>query len=323
MQDGKRSDRYTIRASTMLLRIPTDGAAPGALTVAGLPFGERSWSESADSALNVLVRDDPAIDTTHWPPLFWRKAALLRVPIASFGDGSGSAPPSWYRGLPAPEGLGWVSGFAGGYLLYSTAFAQPAEGEYRSELFTVPLRGGEIERSDLAYPAWRIERDGSESALILGAFAFTHILPGDAPTASQTLPLSAPPQLVIELDDAGDNPILPLGRSLLAVRVQVRPPPDSTRPQWNWIGLLFLRREGRRLTIAGRLPQDPGPERCAVSGVACVEEPRVGTAFIIDARVFALFYNELIEARFVDGKLVTRRRLDLTQASVERPAVDR
>jgi hypothetical protein len=93
-------------APSTLFRLPLDGGAPSALTVAGTPVDQFSFLESEDGHINVLVQPEGTGDwmwtaERRWPPGA-DSLMLLRAPLARFDDGRARAPEAWYRALPMP-----------------------------------------------------------------------------------------------------------------------------------------------------------------------------------------------------------------------------
>ena len=109
-----------MRAESMLYRMPLDGSGPSALGVSGSPVDQFSFLESEDAHLNVLVRSDSTGDGMWGAEAAAGDVALMRVPLASFTDGSRLAPSSSYRKLAKPEGYTFQNRFVGEYLLYGT-----------------------------------------------------------------------------------------------------------------------------------------------------------------------------------------------------------
>ena len=109
-----------MRADSMLYRMPLDGSGPSALGVSGSPVDQFSFLESEDSHLNVLVRSDSAGDGMWAAESAAGDVALMRVPLASFSDGSEVVESSDYRKLPKPLGYTFQNRFVGDYLLYGT-----------------------------------------------------------------------------------------------------------------------------------------------------------------------------------------------------------
>lgn len=111
------SDEDRPNAST-LYRLPLDGGAATALRASGAPIDQMSFLE-ADRMLNVLVGSESGGEG------MWRShgdagdLALLRVPVARLGDGSGAAAPDDYRPLPGDTSSGeLMNRFIGGWLVY-------------------------------------------------------------------------------------------------------------------------------------------------------------------------------------------------------------
>ena len=109
-----------------LYRLPFGGAAPTALAAEGMPVDQFSFREDGnDGMINVLLRAEGGGDAMGGPEVTGGGIALLRVPIASLGDGSRAAPESAYTRLPSPGGEAWNfhNRFVGDWLLY--AFVTP------------------------------------------------------------------------------------------------------------------------------------------------------------------------------------------------------
>lgn len=102
-----------------VFRIPLDGAAPTGLKTAGMPVDQMSFLEDDRGHLNVLLRDQGSGEG-----MFGSERptgagmALLRVPLAAFGDGRGSAQREHYRRLPAVAGHGVQNRYVGDWLVW-------------------------------------------------------------------------------------------------------------------------------------------------------------------------------------------------------------
>lgn len=115
------------RALSAVFRIPLDGAAPTGLKTAGVPIDQMSFLEDGQGHLNVLLRDNGDGEG------MWgsersaaARMALLRVPLAAFGDGRGSAQREHYRALPALAPGLLQNRFVGDWLLWGGAQPAPA-----------------------------------------------------------------------------------------------------------------------------------------------------------------------------------------------------
>jgi hypothetical protein len=116
------------RALSAAFRIPLDGAAPTGLKTAGVPIDQMSFLEDAQGHLNVLLRDNGDGEGM-WGSERGAAArmALLRVPLANFGDGRGAAQREHYRALPALSPGLLQNRFVGDWLLWGGApSASPA-----------------------------------------------------------------------------------------------------------------------------------------------------------------------------------------------------
>jgi hypothetical protein len=107
------------RALSAVFRIPLDGSAPTGLKTAGVPIDQMSFLEDAQGHLNVLLRDNGDGEG------MWgsegsaaARLALLRVPLAAFGDGRGAAQREHYRALPALPPGPLQNRFVGDWLLW-------------------------------------------------------------------------------------------------------------------------------------------------------------------------------------------------------------
>ena len=116
---------------SMVYRMPLDGSAPSALRVSGSPVDQFSFLESGDGFLNVLVRSDGAGDGMWRAEATRGGAALMRVSVDSFTDGSAEVPAASYRKLPAPYGYAFQNRFVGDYLLYGagSGWGYPQNGQ--------------------------------------------------------------------------------------------------------------------------------------------------------------------------------------------------
>ncbi|HYW14377.1 MAG TPA: beta-propeller domain-containing protein, partial [Longimicrobium sp.] len=151
---------------SVLYRIPLDGSGPGALGVTGSPVDQFSFLESADRHLNVLVRADGAGDGMWNAERTGGDASLLRVPLAAFGDGTGSAARELYRALPVPAGSTFQNRFVGEYLLYGTGSGWGAPEAGGSTLYAVPWLEGPATALPLAHGVDRIEVMGGDAVVV-------------------------------------------------------------------------------------------------------------------------------------------------------------
>ena len=156
-----------------LFRLPLDGGAPSALTVAGTPVDQFSFLESEDGHINVLVQPE---GTGDWMWTAERRRPpgadslmLLRAPLARLDDGRARAPEAWYRAVPVPARGAFYNRFAGDHLLYGSGNGWwNNAGDERGTIFVVPWRGGDVRSLGLSHPVDRIEVMGPD-AVVVGA----------------------------------------------------------------------------------------------------------------------------------------------------------
>ena len=143
---------------SVLYRMPLDGSAPTGLRVSGGPVDQFSFLESGDGHLNVLVRADGRGDGMWGAEGSEGTAALLRVPLRSFGDGSGSAPAALYRALPTEPGGPFQNRYVGDWLLYGVGngWGRPQTGT--SELFATRWADGDGAAGWRSPTAWTASR---------------------------------------------------------------------------------------------------------------------------------------------------------------------
>lgn len=151
---ARRGDASTV------FRLPLDGAAPSGLKAAGVPVDQMSFLEDGRGHLNVLLRDQGRGESMWGGDSGAGALALLRVPLAEFGDGRGSARREHYRRLPAPRG-GLQNRYVGDWLLWGGA---------ETRAFALPFAdgGAAVSVVDTGHGVERIEAVGAH-ALVVGS----------------------------------------------------------------------------------------------------------------------------------------------------------
>jgi hypothetical protein len=141
-----------MRAQSMVYRLPLDGSAPTALGVSGSPVDQFSFLESEDAHLNVVLRSDTAGDGMWSAEVAAGDMSLMRIPLASFSDGSETVPRSSYRRLPKAEGYTFQNRFVGDYLLYGTGsgWGYPQTAKHTS-LYALRWAGGAVRELSLTH----------------------------------------------------------------------------------------------------------------------------------------------------------------------------
>jgi len=156
------------RAGAALFRIPLDGGAPQAIKAEGSPIDQFSFLE-ADGHLNVLLRANGRGEAMWAAESGSGDMALLRLPLAEFGDGRETAAPERYRPLPKPAGHTVQNRFVGQHLLYGagTSWGRAKPGS-DSPLFALRYaEAGDAQKVALTHGVDRIEALGA-NALVVG-----------------------------------------------------------------------------------------------------------------------------------------------------------
>ncbi|MDB5432948.1 MAG: hypothetical protein JWP35_4064 [Caulobacter sp.] len=306
-------------ASSLLYRLPLDGGRPGAVGVRGMPTDQFSFREDPqDHMLNVLVRSEGGGDAM-WRPEFSEGAvALLRLPLAAFGDGSRDASRTDYRPLPSPggESYNFHNRFAGDYVLYGSGQSWRGTGRGGDRLTAAPLHGGAVTQLSPGHPIDRIELLGGDALVVGGdgdALTFTAIdLAGlRAPRLGDHYSLALASQgedrshAFFFRPDA-DSPDgldgimgLPVGRPSRGLHASLFQSSAA---------MVFLGRHDRRFSGLGELAADDSSavdDGCVAS---CVDWYGNARPIFVGGRIFALMGYELIEGRLDGGRITELRR---------------
>jgi hypothetical protein len=305
--------------NAFIYRLPFASERPSAIAASGAPVDQFSFREDAgDRMLNVLVRADGGGDGMWGPEVSQGDVALLRVPIAAFGDGSREAPDNFYRSLPRPQGENWNfhNRFVGNHVLYGGgAFGEASKEGAR--VFVAPVRNGPVTEIGLAHAVERIEILGSDAVVVggdgTGALGFSAIdLAGRPrignlyihPAASEGETRS---HAYFYRPDPGDRD----GASGLLGLPIAKPVEASYRRFFgSAASMLFLRRDNRQFAPAGELDSQVRgvvDDNCVAS---CVDWYGNARPIFLRNRIFALLGYELVEGTF-DGRSIREvRRLN-------------
>jgi hypothetical protein len=302
----------------MLYRIPLDGGGPSALRVEGSPIDQFSFLESADGHLNVLVRSDADGDGMWHAETTGGRAALLRIPLDSFGDGGDAVPEERYRRLPAPSGYTFQNRFVGDYLLYGTGSGWgPAQGG-GTTLYAVPWVEGSVTELALPHGVDRIEVMG-EDAVVVGSdgqnLHFSAVRLGRRPTLAQRYISAGASQG--ELRSHGFF-YKPDGRDsgILGLPVRSASQPGFAHLTEGSASILFLRNRPSRFEELGELAAgaDGGvDDGCRAS---CVDWYGNARPLFLRGRIFALLGYEIVEGTMAGGRIREARRISYAPARV-------
>jgi hypothetical protein len=301
-------------ADSMLYRMPLDGSGPSALQVSGAPVDQFSFLESADARLNVLVRSEAAGEGMWGSEVAAGDVALMRVPLASFSDGSEAVPASAYRELPKPPGDTFQNRFVGDYLLYGTGSGWgPPENVNRASLYAVRWAGGQASELKLAHGVDRIEQMGPD-AVVVGTdgadlhFTGVRLGDGDGPRVAGRYTRREASQGELRSHGFFYKPDGP-DSGLLGLPVSLPGRPGYRHLFEESAAILFLRNESLNLKELGELAARP--ERAVDDGcrASCVDWYGNARPLFLRGRVFALLGYELVEGRLADGRIRERRRV--------------
>ncbi|MEO8433798.1 MAG: beta-propeller domain-containing protein [Pyrinomonadaceae bacterium] len=315
---ARRGDQ--MRAEPLVYRMPLDGSGPSALAVSGSPVDQFSFLESEDNHLNVLVRSQSAGDGMWAAEVATGDVALMRVPLASFSDGSSVAPASSYRKLARPEGYTFQNRFVGEHLLYGTGsgWGYP-QNKNRASLHAVRWAGGDEHELSLAHGVDRIEQMGSD-AVVVGTdgknLHFTAISLGDSPEVAGRYTRKGASQG--ELRSHGffykaDGP----DSGTLGLPITVPGRPGYRHLFENSAAILFLRNESLNFAEVGELSARPDKTTDDGCRASCVDWYGNARPLFVRGRVLALLGYEIVEARLDDRRLQELRRVSYAPGKVE------
>jgi len=306
-----------MRAKSMLYRMPLDGSAPSALRVSGSPVDQFSFLESEDAYLNVLVRSNGSGDG------MWRaegtsgSAALMRVPVDSFTDGSAEVPVAAYHRLPTPNGYVFQNRFVGDYLLYGTGsgWGYPQKAE-RSRLYVVRWSNGDMHPVILDHGVDRIEAMGSD-AVVVGSdgsdLHFTAVRIGDVPSAMDDYVEKGASQGELRSHgffykpDDEDSGTLGLPISLPA-RAGYRHLFENSA------AIVFLKNDGLHFQELGQLGAQPESAKDDGCRASCVDWYGNSQPLFLRGRVIALLGYEMVEGSVERGRIREMRRVNYASA---------
>ncbi|GAB2517973.1 beta-propeller domain-containing protein [Lysobacter humi (ex Lee et al. 2017)] len=278
-----------------IFRMPLDGTAPRALRAWGAPVDQMAFLER-DGWLHVLVGDENrrgmwAAEADHGRP------ALLRVPVATFGDARATATRRHYRLLDGDLGWGTQNRYVGDWLIYGGQGGAHAV-RYATREPVVPLRP--------THALERIEALGEDALLVGGDGADLRFTSVDLGTTARLADVYTQPGA--RQGESRTHGFFYRPRSsedgVLGLPIQ-RGESEAS--------VLYLRNRSLALSPLGRLDARRDP-RHADDGcrASCVDWYGDARPIFIGDRVFALLGYELVEGREVDGRIVERRRLDFS-----------
>lgn len=304
---------------SIIFRMPLDGSGPSALRASGSPVDQFSFLQSEDHHLNVLVQSHAKGDGMWRAEVAEGDAALLRIPITSFSDGSEAVPATGYRVLPKPHGYGFQNRFVGRYLIYGTGsgWGYPTQNVDKWNLFLVDWRRGDSHQLKLAHGVDRIEQLGTD-AVVVGTdgkdLHFTAVRLANWPELVSRYTRKQASQG--ELRSHGFF-YKPSGEDSGILGLPISRP---GRPAYrhlidNSAAILFLRNDALQFREVGELesqPENAVNDRCRAS---CVDWYGNARPLFLRGRVFALLGYEIVEGSLDDGRINELRRVNYAPRS--------
>jgi hypothetical protein len=244
----------------------------------------------------------------------------MRVPLASFSDGSEVVESAKYRKLPKPAGYTFQNRFVGDYLLYGTGsgWGEP-ESKKQSNLFAVGWAEGEVNQISLVHGVDRIEQMGA-SAVVIGTdgrdLHFTAIRLDESPAIADSYTRKEASQGELRSHgffykpDGPDSGTLGLPISVPA-RAGYRHLFESSA------AILFLRNDGLHFEEAGELAARSDRAVDDACRASCVDWYGNARPLFVRGRVLALLGYEIVEGTVDDGRMRELRRVSYAPRRLE------
>jgi hypothetical protein len=308
-------------AASTLFRLPLDGSSPRAIRVAGAPVDQLSFKEGTDGYLNVLVRSEGMGEGMwHAEHTHGSSAALLRIPLSDFGDGSRRAPRSRYRLLPVDAEYDFQNRFVGDWLLYGAGngWRQPTDSS--STLFAVRITGGDPIRVAVPHGVDRIDALGA-NAIVVGSdgenLHFTGIDLSADPVIAQRYVLAHASQGELRTHGffykaSSDS------TGILGLPVRGGGTAGWVHLVEGSTSVLYLQNAGRKFNELGVLTAQSGTaesNKADACKASCVDWYGNARPLFANGRVFALLGYEIVEGKLEGNRLVERRRITFAPIS--------
>ena len=302
------------KSPSIVFRMPLDGGGPSALRASGSPVDQFSFLQSDDQHLNVLVRAESSGDGMWGAEVTGGSVALMRVPIASFSDGSEAVPASNYRRLQKPEGYTFQNRFVHDYLIYGTGsgWGRASKQANESNLFIVNWARGNSHQMILPHGVDRIEQMGSD-AVVVGTdgkdLHFTSVRLGEWPEIVSRYTRQGASQGELRSHgffykpDGEDS-------GTLGLPISVPGRPGYKHLFEDSAAILFLRNDSLQFREVGELgarSENAIDDRCRAS---CVDWYGNARPLFLRGRVFALLGYEIVEGTLDDGRVKELRRVN-------------
>ena len=302
------------RPPALLFRLPLDGSAPTALRATGSPVDQFSFLQSADQHLNVLVRSQAKGDGMWTAEVAEGDVALMRIPLASFSDGSDMVPATSYQQLAKPEGYTFQNRFVGDYLIYGTGsgWGPPEQLKQPKDLFLVEWTHGNSHKLELPHGVDRIEQMGND-AVVVGTdgtdLHFTAIRLGPQPEIASRYTRAGASQGELRSHGFFYKPESE-NSGTLGLPISVPGRAGYHHLFESSAAIVFLRNESLQFQPIGELAAQADKavdDKCRAS---CVDWYGNARPLFLRGRMFALLGYELVEGKLDNGQIHELRRIN-------------
>ena len=302
------------RLPSLLFRMPLDGSAPSALRVSGSPVDQFSFLQTEDQHLNVLVRSQGKGDGMWRAEVADGEIALMRIPVASFSDGSQMVPATSFQQLPKPEGYTFQNRFAGDYLIYGTGNGWWSQETLQKpkDLFLFNWKNNNSFKLQLPHGVDRIELLGSD-AVVVGTdgknLHFSAIRLDENPQVASRYTREAASQGELRSHGFFYKPE-DENNGTLGLPISVPGRSGYRHLFESSAAILFLHNESLQFKPIGELgaqAEKAVDDKCRAS---CVDWYGNARPLFLRGRVFALLGYELVEGKLEDGRLSELRRIN-------------
>lgn len=311
----RRTPASANRMDSAVFRIPLESGAPTALKTTGSPIDQLSFLESDDGHLNVLLRAQGRGEAMWAAESSTGSMALMRVPLATFGDGRDAAPASAYRRVPSPAGYNLQNRYVGAWLLYGSgaSWGRPNATGNQSLHALRWADNDTVQSIALPHGIDRIEAMGRHAVVVGSAGRDLHFstvrLEREAsiphrftrPDAAQGETRTHGFFYKAESEEAGivGLPVVAGGR------------PGYKQLRQGSAAITFLRNDALMLNELGDLTAGAVDERGLNDGckASCVDWYGNARPIFLRNRVFALMGYEIVEGRLDRGGIAEIRRV--------------
>lgn len=305
---------YEEKKPSLLFRMPLDGSAPSALRVSGSPVDQFSFLQTDDQQLNVLVRSQAKGDGMWRGEVAEGDVALMRIPTASFSDGSQMVPATSFQQLPKPEGYTFQNRFVGDYVIYGTGSGwwNPETLKQPKDLFLFDWKRNNSFKLQLPHGVDRIELLGRD-AVVVGTdgknLHFTAIRLGQNPEIASRYTREAASQGELRSHGFFYKPE-DENNGTLGLPISVPGRAGYEHLFESSAAILFLRNESLQFKPIGELgaqAEKAVNDKCRAS---CVDWYGNARPLFLRGRIFALLGYELVEGKLDDGRISELRRVN-------------